>query len=97
MKIAIGLALALALALLSAPAIAGDSSDSFHALSSLSAMDQTSLAPLADDQLESIEGMRSVDVCIVCVQRNRTRQTNVAINAAFFNQVNSNYTSQEIN
>ena len=99
MKIAIGLVSALALALLSAPAIAGDSSDSFHALSSLSAMDQTSLAPLADDQLESIEGMRGqwTSVSSWASTESNPGQTNVAINAAFFNQVNSNYTSQEIN
>jgi hypothetical protein len=93
MKIAIGLALALALALLTAPAMA---EDNFHALSSLPAPEQPNLTPLPDDQLASIEGMQ-VEVCIVCVQRNRTRQTNVAINAAFFNQTNLNVTSQEIN
>jgi hypothetical protein len=95
MKIAIGLALALALALSSAPAIAGDS---FHALSSLPAPDQANLTPLPDDQLASIEGgLTIVDVCRVCIQRNRTRQTNVAIGSAFFNQTNLNATSQEIN
>lgn len=93
MKIAIGLALALALALSSAPAIAGDS---FHALSSLPAPDQANLTPLPDDQLASIEGQQ-VDVCVVCIQKNRTKQTNVAINAAFFTQANLNATSQEIN
>jgi hypothetical protein len=85
MKIAIGLALALALALSSAPAIAGDT---FQAFSSLPALEQASLTPLPDEQLASIEGMRA-EVCVVCVNRVRIRQTNVAYNSAFFTQINS--------
>jgi hypothetical protein len=93
MKIAIGLALALALALSSAPAIAGDT---FQAFSSLPALEQASLTPLPDEQLASIEGMRA-EVCVVCINRARIRQTNVAFGTFLAIQSNSAYVSQQNN
>lgn len=76
MKIAIGFTLALALALFSVPASAGDT---FHAFSSMPSLEQASFTPLSDAELASIEGGRDVEICVVCVNRTRIRQTNVTI------------------
>ena len=53
MKIAIGVVLAFALTLSVMPAGA---SDTFHAFSTLPAVEQASLTPLSNDQLDAVEG-----------------------------------------
>jgi len=54
MKRVVGLALAFALALSTVPAIA---EDTFHAFSTMPAAVRTSLAPLPDAQLATVEGL----------------------------------------
>jgi hypothetical protein len=78
MKTAIGLVLAFALAFSVVPAVANDT---FHAFSTLSAMEQASLTPLSNEQLAAVEGaafrrlptvninvavLPQINVCVAC-------------------------------
>jgi hypothetical protein len=97
MKTAIGIALAFALALSVVPAGAYDS---FHALSTLPAVEQASLTPLPDDQLATVEGGQLTigDVCLICANIAEIAQANVNTSAAsVVYQRNSARVRQEIN
>jgi hypothetical protein len=83
MKTAIGFALAIALALSVVPAVANDS---FHAFSTLPALEQASLTPLSDDQLAAIEGEGfEVNKCFFCSNNAYIAQAN--LNASKFSKV----------
>jgi hypothetical protein len=82
MKPVIGLVLALALTLSVVPAVA---SDTFHALTSLPAMEQASLTPLSDDQLAAVEGARRILVIVQVAVQNQINVCAVCRNVAQVN------------
>jgi hypothetical protein len=82
MKPVIGLVLALALTLSVVPAVA---SDTFHALTSLPAMEQASLTPLSDDQLAAVEGARQILVIVQVAVQNQINVCAVCRNVAQVN------------
>ena len=88
MKTALGLVLAFAFALSVMPAGA---SDTFHAFSTLPAVEQASLTPLSDGQLAVVEGARFEieGVCAICTNVANIAQANVNT-SAFSNVRQSN-------
>jgi hypothetical protein len=77
MKTATSVVLAFALALSVVPAIANDT---FHAFSSLPAVEQTGLTPLSDDQLAAVEGAAVPRPLILII--------NTSVNVAVLPQIN---------
>jgi hypothetical protein len=84
MKTAIGVVLAFALAFSVVPAVA---SDTFHAFSTLPAVEQASLTPLSDAQLAAVEGegFEIEGVCTICTNVAEVAQANV--NTSAFSRV----------
>jgi hypothetical protein len=74
MRIIIGVALALSLTLSVVPAIAGDT---FHAFRTLSATEQTTLTPMHDDQLATVEGATPFSIPSIIVNVTVHPQINV--------------------
>jgi hypothetical protein len=95
--IALSLMLGLALSLPIAPAFADDQaiSQASAQFPALAGLDGGALVPMTDEQLAAVEGMG--DVCIVCVNAARIRQTNVSVFSAFTSQLNAASVSQRIN